>query len=251
MVPVEGRGDPAAGLAELVVVELGEPLEGAAFDAAVAPLPEAERARIARYRFADDRMRALLAALLVRTLAARHAGVAPSELHVVRGELDRPAVARPAGWPGDVNASHSGRWVACGACARGRIGVDVEMVRDVDAGLAWRVFTPEERRYVAAGGDERFFELWTLKEALVKATGRGLQTPLDSFGFEPAALERGEPRLGPGADVGGPWRFARWRLDDDHFVAVCTDGPLPHAPRAIDRARVLAALGAGGPRPDA
>ncbi|HEX2049968.1 MAG TPA: 4'-phosphopantetheinyl transferase superfamily protein [Actinomycetota bacterium] len=226
------------------MVELGEPLEGAAFDSAVAPLPAAERARIGRYRFADDRMRALLAALLVRTLAARHAGIAAADVEIVRGELDRPALAWPAGWPGDVNASHSGRWVACGACGRGRIGVDVEMVRAVDPGLARRVFSPSERRYLAAGGDERFFELWTLKEALVKATGRGLQTPLDSFGFDPDALERGRPVLAPGADVGGPWRFARWRIDADHFVAVCTDGPLPDAPRVIARAAVLAALGA-------
>lgn len=227
-------------------MELGEPLDDGAFGAAAAVLPDAERARIARYRYADDRMRALLAALLVRALAARLAGVAPAEVEVARGELDRPEVVRPRGWAGDVNASHSGRWVACGACARGRIGVDVEMVRTVDPNLPRRVFSPAERRYLAAGGDERFFELWTLKEALVKATGRGLQTPLESFGFDPRALERGEPQLEPGPDVGGPWRFARWRIDDDHYVAVCTDGALPHAPRVVARADVLSA-----PRDDA
>ena len=77
----------------------------------------------------------------------------------------------------------------------GRIGVDVEersARRDL-AGDIGVLFAPEERAALgAAEGDlkiDLFYRLWTLKEALVKATGAGLS--LDTAGFEiPPALYR-------------------------------------------------------------
>ena len=67
------------------------------------------------------------------------------------------------------------------------MGVDVEYRREeveVEE-LAERFFALEERRAVAAalGDDKRkvFFDIWSAKEACIKAAGAGLGIPLDAF----------------------------------------------------------------------
>ena len=70
-----------------------------------------------------------------------------------------------------------------GLCQEGRIGIDLETV-DPDfpaVEIAEEFFLPEERDWIGEGGVERFFHLWTAKEALMKATGRGMSLPPDKI----------------------------------------------------------------------
>ncbi len=65
------------------------------------------------------------------------------------------------------------------------IGADIEQHRDVDLGLAKRYFTENEWQIISLAEAPRqrelFFRCWTLKEAILKATGDGIQGGLDSF----------------------------------------------------------------------
>ncbi len=69
---------------------------------------------------------------------------------------------------------------------RRRVGVDVEPLR---AGWDWRplsrlVLGEEDARRIAAARSRRaalFFDVWTAKEALLKADGRGIAGGLDRF----------------------------------------------------------------------
>lgn len=80
----------------------------------------------------------------------------------------------------DFNLSHSGNQVAV-AVARGlRVGIDIECVIDRDnaADVASRVFSEAERdllmRTSPAGYLARWYQIWTMREAYVKAQGTGL-----------------------------------------------------------------------------
>lgn len=74
------------------------------------------------------------------------------------------------------NLSHSAGLALC-AVGEAPLGVDVERVRPRRPGLAEYALSPEEYRWYQAGGGgwERFYTLWTLKEARVKCTGQGLR----------------------------------------------------------------------------
>lgn len=94
-----------------------------------------------------------------------------------------------------LNLSHSGGYVACAVGER-PVGVDVERWRSRRGrDRIVKKFHPlEQEAYRAAGEHERerlFHELWVLKESFLKADGRGLLLPLNSFYMEGILRERG------------------------------------------------------------
>ena len=90
----------------------------------------------------------------------------------------RTAAGKPyfADLPIHFSLSHSGT-VAILAVSDREIGADVEEMREVDMRLAERFFTAREAAYVA-GDRDRFFEVWTKKEAYGKWRGDGLAASL-------------------------------------------------------------------------
>lgn len=80
--------------------------------------------------------------------------------------------------------SHSGGAVLL-AFGTKTLGVDIEYVKEVKLKIAERFFTGEEYGWIAEQEKERqkdvFCQIWTGKEAVVKAAGGGLTLPLDQF----------------------------------------------------------------------
>ena len=116
----------------------------------------------------SDQRSAAHALLLV--LAATLVGGEPVLRH---DEAGRPHV--DGLW---VSVSHGHDLVAVAASAAGPVGVDVENRRSFEVtGLAKRWFDPAELAWMAAQPDEveAFLRLWTAKEAVGKALGRGLR----------------------------------------------------------------------------
>lgn len=151
-------------------------------------LDDAESARAARFAFDDDRRAYVAAHALLRArLSERATSVAPAEWRFDATPHGKPVLRAPhAGL--NVSLSHT-RGMAAVAIAAGReVGVDVESVlRPRNAvNVAERYFAPEEAALLRAESDplvqtELFFAIWTLKEAVLKADGRGLARGLDSF----------------------------------------------------------------------
>lgn len=85
------------------------------------------------------------------------------------------------------NVSHSDNAVIC-AFSQEEVGCDIEKVADRNIEIAKRFFTESENEYIFSAKEiseqsQRFFRLWTLKESLLKCTGKGLGGGLSSFEF--------------------------------------------------------------------
>jgi len=177
------------------------------------------RAEALRRRHLPARREHLAGRRLARAALAAVTGAAPAR---VRFELDPEGRPFAPGGP-DFNIAHSRGLIAC-AVATGpyRVGVDVEAWgrRVRAAALAERFFAPTERALLAplegAAHAQAFFSLWTLKEALLKATGEGLRRPLAEVAF---TLSPQPQRVDPGAGE-GPWSFALCAPTDAHRLAL-------------------------------
>src|SRR5262249_44108698 len=85
------------------------------------------------------------------------------------------------------NLAHT-KGIAICAVANDEVGVDVENLnRSIPPGIAQRFFAPDESAAIETLDSDsrslRFFELWTLKEAISKGLGLGLGIELDRFHF--------------------------------------------------------------------
>ncbi|MBQ0989839.1 4'-phosphopantetheinyl transferase superfamily protein [Micromonospora sp. H61] len=157
------------------------------------------------------------AAVLVRRAGALLLGRADSEVVLTHDREGRPVV-RVDEVAGSVelavSVSRTAGLVVIAARRAGAVGVDVERIRPLPAlALARRWFPPGELAWLGdrpeAGRTVDFLRLWTAKEAVGKALGRGLRDgglhrlmPPPGLPLRPVPgvehLRVGHPRLGEG-----------------------------------------------------
>ncbi|MFI1074879.1 4'-phosphopantetheinyl transferase family protein [Streptomyces puniciscabiei] len=151
-------------------------------------LTPAERDRMTEMRRRRDRDRMVVGNALLRLTVAATVGVA-----VERVEIDRscPDCDTPHGKPVvvghdlHVSVSHSGERIAVALTRSGLVGVDVERTgpRPRIARLHGMMLSPAE------DPDEiDFHTRWARKEAVLKATGEGLRTPMSKLTLTKAGL---------------------------------------------------------------
>jgi 4'-phosphopantetheinyl transferase len=213
-----------------------------------------EAARRQRFLFEKNRHQFLVTRALVRTVLSQYAEVDPRAWVFTANPHGRPSVAEPAGVAVDFNISHTDGLVVCAVAAGANLGVDAERLemRRVKLEVARRFFAPEEAAALdglpAAEQGPGFFQLWTLKEAYIKARGLGLFMSLGDFAF---TLSPGRPPkitfVRSDEDDPDRWRFARIRLSRQFQIAVAL--PLPAGCPLTIRLRESVPLGhLGAPR---
>lgn len=159
-----------------------------------------ERARQARFLFDRHRHQFLVARALVRSTLSRYAPIDRRDWRFTTNQWGRPDI-HPEHGLGDLhfNLSHTDGLIAVAVARSGpELGVDVEDTwrRSHTDQIAEHFFAPAEVAALRALPPDRqhgrFFELWTLKEAYIKARGMGLAISLHSFAY---ALDDG-PTIG-------------------------------------------------------
>lgn len=200
-----------------------------------AMLSPEERERHLRFHFEADQQSFLAAHALTRGVLGIALAQAPSTLRFVNGERGRPELLWPEAEPRiRFNLSHTRGLVACAVTTQVDVGVDVEKLDrrvDIDR-LAPSAFSDAEREALGRlqGDDrrQRFFELWTLKEAYIKAVGMGLALPLTAItlhldGSAPPRIEFG-PRI---TDDPNRWSLTVQNVSSGHMLAVAVADRAP------------------------
>ena len=198
-----------------------------------------EMERVGRYRNADDQLRFGCTRGLLRMVLGQYVDQLPECVEFVPGVNRKPVLKKPAGWY--FNVSHSGAWSLI-AVGRSPVGVDLEWVNPdfpfLDVLPA--SFSPHEQRHLDACGNARqdFYQLWTRKEALVKATAKGMD---EEFSQIPSltGTHAVDPLL-----IGqrGHWMVNGFAAADGYLAALAYDRAWGVNPRfyALDSALFLA-----------
>ncbi|MBP6312009.1 MAG: 4'-phosphopantetheinyl transferase superfamily protein [Flavobacteriales bacterium] len=142
-------------------------------------LDPAERARAERFRFEKDKERFVLGHGWLRELLGVYLELDPALVVMERGDFGKPFLAKSRL---QFNLSDTKDAVFIAFTLGNEIGADVEtMTRKVDhASVSEYYFTPEEIVDMSKAPDakRRFLELWTRKEAVLKASGVGIMDDL-------------------------------------------------------------------------
>jgi len=193
-------------------------------------LNTAERDQYNRFRFKHLRQNYLLTRALLRiTLSKYVPAVAPKQWLFGAGQFGKPYIDQVEGRELEFNLSHAGSWIAL-AVRRGEpVGIDIEPVpaqHDVVEAVS-NYFTRAEIDWLSmherCQQRDAFIRLWVMKEAYIKATGKGLSAALDSFAVDFNAKEGVKiyNPASPETTLSDPWwQMALLQLDRDYRIGL-------------------------------
>ncbi|NBH24555.1 4'-phosphopantetheinyl transferase superfamily protein [Lachnospiraceae bacterium] len=198
-------------------------LEEDAFFAHLEKAEEDRRKKILAMTDKKSRIHSLMAGSLLHDAVCERLGISAEKsgpFSVAFGHGGKPYLTK---YP-DIyySLSHSGEYVCC-ALGDIPVGADIQKVTRCRSGIARRFFTKEDNRKLdACSGGEReelFFRMWSIKEAYVKLTGRGLSGGLS--GFE---IDWNEGRVLEGEKCAA--YFREQQKTEGYAFCVCTGEPL-------------------------
>jgi 4'-phosphopantetheinyl transferase len=180
------QGAPAlpAGHAHVYAIQLD--IHRLELDPFLGVLDRAELERAERFHFERDRRRYIAGRGMLRTILGRYLGIPARRVAFTYGAAGKPALAPELAGSGlYFNLAHSEDLALMALTRDAAIGVDVEQIRvleDFDE-LVARFFSAREHaafdRLKPEEKPSAFFNLWTRKEAWLKATGEGIAHSLN------------------------------------------------------------------------
>ncbi len=177
------------------------------FDWMKTAMPE-RWAKSQRFVREQDRLMCLGAGYLLRSVAGIE-----SESELTLTENGKPIAVSKA----DFSLSHSGERSAI-VINNGKIGLDIEKIEDEFPKEAQMIFTEEEKTFCRNAPNPNIcaYQLWTMKESVLKAIGLGFSIDPASFCVLPA-LSREPVKIGDNV-----WHIA-CGVFDGYSCSVCRE----------------------------
>jgi 4'-phosphopantetheinyl transferase len=187
-------------------------------------LSDDELARAGRFRFECNRREYVAAHALARIMLSEMRGGAPRDLTFETGPNGKPYLASGEG--PHFNLSHCTGLVTCALSPKFPLGVDIEWIdrpapleiagrHFADRECGWLFGLPEQER------SQAFFKIWTMKEAIIKATGMGISQGLETFAvsFDPLGVDFLDP------NDAGEWSLRQQSIGKSHVLSLAWRGP--------------------------
>ncbi len=154
-------------------------------------LNSAESTQQKRFYFEKHRHQYLLTRAMVRSVLSLYVNeISPENWEFTKNDYGKPFISNnELPIPLRFNISHTDELIVMAVTLDQEVGVDVEYLPRLGKMLdiASNFFSPSEVKQLLDLPTEkqinRFFDLWTLKEAYIKACGMGLSIPLDHFSY--------------------------------------------------------------------
>ncbi len=126
----------------------------------------------------------------------------------------------------DFNISHSGEKVVCAIGKNVQLGIDIEVIEDVDFDDFENVMTQSQWQFILGSDNpiKSFYSLWTMKESVMKADGRGMSIPLLDIIIENSNVH---------------YKGKTWYLNElyfDHDICACLTTNLSNIPIQLTNA---------------
>lgn len=153
----------------------------------------------------------LYSELLLRIVLCKELNISNKEIVLEYNDYGKPFLRNYNNFYFNVSHTENAIVVAISdAC----IGIDIEKIRTIDLSIAKRFYADFENKYLFRSQEniyERFFEIWTKKEAYIKYIGKGLSISLDSFDTFNTTISK-------------QIRFLKKR---DYIISICSDSCAP------------------------
>lgn len=146
-------------------------------------LDHKEKQRAASFLDPIHREHFIVAHARLRLILSDYCKSKPADISFAFNKQKKPRIENKCENNIQFNLSHSNELGVCAITLDSAIGVDIEHIKERPTqDIANRFFSAEEKMRVNADdGLNVFYAIWARKEAILKATGKGLTTPLKSF----------------------------------------------------------------------
>lgn len=162
-----------------------ENLSDAEYEKWFSLMTKEKQERVSKYKDATRRKCSVAGEMLVKLHVGSFLGVEPEALKILADDNGKPYIPD---CPVHFNFSHCENMLAL-AFSDEEIGIDIERIRPISLTILKRFFSEEEQKYVLGHEPyessftksedkeilERFYRIFTLKEAICKKSGIGIK----------------------------------------------------------------------------
>lgn len=196
-------------------------------------LDKDERRKLQQYKNIKSQHTALVTRSISRLILSQYTKTSPSKLSFTSNQHGKPKLINNEENI-RFNLSHNNELIIMAVCLEDEIGCDIENPsRKVNIEpIARRYFSKQEYSELNNLPEllkiSRFFEIWTLKEAFVKATGVGISLGLDSFYFNRISTESNIEIIfndNYALDKNHSWQFHQQQLSNQ-LLSICRSSKL-------------------------
>lgn len=180
-----------------------------AYKSFISQLPLSMKTEIFAYRFHEDRIRKAVGRLLLSQVL-KNDGL--DLKHLDKTPYGKPYVK---GWY-PFNISHSEQMVVLVYAANtSATGIDVEFIKNIDLKSMLTQLHTDEIQQIQSAKDplKGFYEIWTKKEALIKAKGTGLTDHLPELNCSGSST----------VYDGKKWHFSSIQLGESYAASVASE----------------------------
>jgi len=164
----------------------------------------------------------LVGRILAKKIVSNEMLISNNKVHIGKNKLGKPIIKKPCVSNLDISISHSDNYWAIGISDNGKIGVDIEFLKGRNFETIKNCLSVDEEIYINSGEEieqrlENFYEIWTRKEACLKALGTGLQKPLPITKF---FIDHSKPRT---EIIHNNIKYYLSTVKEDKFIlSICT-----------------------------